>query len=54
MMPSLKDQGKASSSLAKVSEDELIGEMKGGRTKVIAAIVIGVIVLALIIYLIAT
>ena len=54
MMPSVKDQGKASSSLAKVSEDELIGEMKGGRTKVIAAIVIGVVVLGLIIYLLAT
>jgi hypothetical protein len=53
MMQSIPDSKKASASLSKVSEDELIGEMKGGRGKVIAAIVAGVIVLILIVILIA-
>jgi hypothetical protein len=54
MMPAMRDITKASASLSKVSEDELIGEMKGGRVKIIAAIVVGAIVLALIIYMLAT
>ena len=37
----------------KVSEDALIGEMKGGRMKVIAGIVIAVAVIILIIVLVA-
>jgi hypothetical protein len=49
MMPAMRDPSKASQSLAKVSEDELIGEMKGGRGKVIAAIVAAVIGLGIII-----
>jgi len=53
MMMSSIDPKKASSSLTKVSEDELIGEMKGGRGKVIAAIVVGMIIIALIILMIA-
>jgi serine/threonine protein kinase len=38
---------------AKVSEDALIGELKGGRNRIIAAIAIGIAVLALIALLIA-
>jgi hypothetical protein len=53
MMSSLDPKKNASASHTKVSEDELIGEMKGGRSKVIAAIVAGVIVLILIIVMIA-
>jgi serine/threonine protein kinase len=53
MMNSLDPKKNASASHTKVSEDELIGEMKGGRSKVIAAIVAGVIVLILIIVMIA-
>jgi serine/threonine protein kinase len=53
MMQSVPDSKKASASLAKVSEDELIGEMKGGRGKVIAAIVAGIIALVIIVVLIA-
>ncbi|HEX7700143.1 MAG TPA: hypothetical protein VF403_05465, partial [Kofleriaceae bacterium] len=37
----------------KVSEDALIGEMKGGRSKVLIAIVIGVVALVLLIVLVA-
>jgi hypothetical protein len=37
----------------KVSEDALIGEMKGGRGKVLIAIAIGVVALVLLIALIA-
>jgi eukaryotic-like serine/threonine-protein kinase len=53
MMNSLDPKGKASASLTKVSEDELIGEMKSGRQKVILAIAAGVIAILLIILLIA-
>jgi hypothetical protein len=53
MMKSL-DPTKASASLAKVSEDALIGEMKSGRMKVIAAIVVGVALLVVLIVLLAT
>ena len=52
MMSAMKDP-KASASMGKVSEDALIGEMKGGRGKIIAAIVAGVIAIALIIIFIA-
>jgi serine/threonine protein kinase len=37
----------------KVSEDALIDEMRGGRGKIVAAIVVGVVVLAVILFLIA-
>jgi len=52
MMQSLPD-GKAGASMSKVSEDALIGEMKGGRGKIIAAILIGLIGIALIVFMIA-
>jgi hypothetical protein len=38
--------------IAKVSEDALIGELKRGRNKVLAAIAVAVVVLAVIIFLI--
>ncbi len=51
MMPAMRDHGgKASASLAKVSEDELIGEMKGIPKWIIFAIVgglIGVVVIVI-------
>ncbi|HEY5923176.1 MAG TPA: hypothetical protein VIV11_15965, partial [Kofleriaceae bacterium] len=53
-MMSSVDSKKASQSHTKVSEDELIGEMKGGRGKVIAAILVGLIVIAVIVYMIAS
>jgi hypothetical protein len=53
MMQAMPDKGKASMSLNKVSEDALIGEMKGGRTKIIAAIVAGAILIAVVIMMLA-
>jgi hypothetical protein len=53
MMQAMPDGKQASASLSKVSEDELIGEMKGGRGKIIAAIIAGVVAIALIILMIA-
>lgn len=44
----------ASSSMAKVSEDALIGELKGGRGKIIAAIAVGLIIVVLIVVLVAS
>ena len=52
MMSSLPDKGKASMSLNKVSEDELIGEMKAGRGKILALIGLALLVLILIIVLV--
>ena len=50
----VRDPGaSASASVEKVSEDALIGEMKRGRNLTLVFIVIGLIVLALIVYLIA-
>jgi len=43
----------ASASMAKVSEDALIGEMKSGRGKIIAAIAAGLILVILIVVLVA-
>jgi hypothetical protein len=56
MMPSLKDKvgGKASQSLSKVSEDELIGEMKGLPKWIIGAIVGGVLAIVILIILVAS
>ena len=42
----------ASASMAKVSEDALIGEMKGGRGKILAAIAVGLVILILIVVLV--
>jgi eukaryotic-like serine/threonine-protein kinase len=55
MMPALRDRGgNASQSLAKVSEDELIGEMKGLPKWIIFAIIGGVIgILAIVIAIVA-
>ena len=41
----------ASGSMGKVSEDALIGEMKGGRGKIFAAIAIGVAIIAILVYM---
>jgi hypothetical protein len=46
------DKGGAGESMAKVSEDALIGEMKGGRGKIIAAIGVGILVLIVIIVMV--
>ncbi len=57
MMPSLKDQkaaSKASQSLTKVSEDELIGEMKGLPKWLMAAIALGVVGIVIVIIAFAT
>jgi hypothetical protein len=51
MMPRLRDPQAQSS--AKVSEDELIGEMKSGRGKILALIGVGVVVLIVIVVLVA-
>jgi len=51
MMAAIKnDPGQ---SLNKVSEDALIGEMKGGRSKVLIAIAIAVVAIVLLIVLVA-
>jgi eukaryotic-like serine/threonine-protein kinase len=52
MMTAVKDT-RASQSLAKVSEDALIGEMKGGRGKIIVAIAIGLAALVALILIMA-
>jgi len=51
MMAALKDRGTGGSS--KISEDALIGEMKGGRSWILLAIVGGVIAIFVIILLVA-
>jgi hypothetical protein len=52
-MSAIQDPKKgASGSSTNVSEDALIGEMKGGRKLVIALLVIGLIVVGLVIFLI--
>jgi hypothetical protein len=53
MMMNSLDKKNPSASLNKVSEDELIGEMKGGRTGVIIAIVLALAAIAAIVYFIA-
>ncbi|HWO18998.1 MAG TPA: serine/threonine-protein kinase [Kofleriaceae bacterium] len=50
VMPRLRDSGVSS---ADVSEDELIGEMKAGRGKILALVGIGLVVLILIIVFVA-
>jgi hypothetical protein len=52
MTAAVRDSG-AHASMGKVSEDALIDEMKGGRTKILALIAIGVVAILLIILLIA-
>ncbi|MDB4963017.1 MAG: serine/threonine protein kinase [Myxococcales bacterium] len=54
MMSAIPDERRADQSLNKVSEDALIGEMKGGRGKVIAAIAVGIVLLILIIVLVVS
>ena len=49
MMPSIKDRTKASASV-KVSEDELIGEMKKGRSVVLFGIFLAVVAIAGVVY----
>lgn len=52
MMPSLRDSG-SNDGVGKVSEDALIDEMKGGRNRMFAFIAIGLVAVALIIFLLA-
>jgi hypothetical protein len=52
MMSAIKQDG-SGQSMNKVSEDALIGEMKGGRSKVLIAILVAVIAIVLIIVLVA-
>jgi hypothetical protein len=52
MMSAIKQDG-AGQSMNKVSEDALIGEMKGGRSKILIAILVAVIAIVLIIVLVA-
>jgi len=49
MMPSIKDRTKASASL-KVSEDELIGEMKKGRSMVLFGIFLAAAAIAAVVW----
>lgn len=49
MMSAMPDKGKASHSLSKVSEDELIGEMKGLPKWLLAAIVLGLVSIVVIV-----
>jgi hypothetical protein len=53
MMPSVGREQGASQSLGKVSEDALIGEMKGGRGKIIALVVLGLAAIVLLVVMIA-
>ena len=52
MMSAVGRETKSGDSIAKVSEDALIGEMKGGRGKVIAALAFGLVILILIVVLV--
>jgi preprotein translocase subunit SecF len=45
-------QVRAGTGTTKVSEDELIGEMKGGRNRILAILAVALAVLAVIVYLI--
>jgi eukaryotic-like serine/threonine-protein kinase len=54
MMSALHDKGKASSSLAKVSEDELLSEMKKLPVWLIPAIVVGVAAIVVLVVMIAS
>jgi len=49
----IRDSGTSASTGGKVSEDALIDEMKGGRNKIVAFIAIGLVAVALIIFLLA-
>jgi serine/threonine protein kinase len=49
----IRDSGTSASTGGKVSEDALIDEMKGGRNKIFAFIAIGLVAVALIIFLLA-
>jgi hypothetical protein len=54
MMSSVGRDSRSGESMTKVSEDALIGEMKGGRGKIIAAIAVGLAIVILIIVLVAS
>jgi hypothetical protein len=51
MMTAARRGSGANASPGKVSEDSLIDEMKGGRNRILAAIAIGLVVIALIAFL---
>jgi serine/threonine-protein kinase len=52
MNAAMRDPGTSAAVSNRISEDALIGEMKGGRNLVIALLVIGLVVVALVIFLI--
>ena len=52
MTAAVRDSG-AHNSMGKVSEDALIGEMKGGRNKIFALLAVGLIVIVLVVVLLA-
>ena len=54
MMSAVRDDPKASGSVAKVSEDALIGEMKGGRGPILIAILLAAVGIGVVVYLFAT
>ena len=54
MMSSVKDPSEAGASMAKVSEDALIGEMKGGRTWIVFAIIGALLAVIAIVYFAAS
>ncbi|MDX2089483.1 MAG: serine/threonine-protein kinase [Kofleriaceae bacterium] len=54
MMTAIKEDPKASGSIAKVSEDALIGEMKGGRGPIFIALAVGLIVVGVIVFMLAS
>jgi hypothetical protein len=51
MTAAMRDSGANPGMSNKISEDALIGEMKGGRNVVIAVIAIAVAIAALVVYL---
>jgi hypothetical protein len=54
MMAALKDKDAGATGSSKISEDALIGEMKGGRTLIFVGIGVGVLILILLIVFIAS
>jgi hypothetical protein len=50
MIKAVRDAGASSPGHSKVSEDELIGEMKGGRNAIVIAIVAALVLLAILVF----
>lgn len=51
MLPAIRDKSAINST---VSEDDLISELKGGRTKYVAAIIVGILAIAILVVVVAT